>query len=52
MTMPNPIRPPAPLTAIDNCGHTGPNVPLPLGIRAAIDADTRTIELVEGAVEE
>jgi hypothetical protein len=25
-------------------------VPLPLGVRAAIDADARTIELVEAAV--
>jgi muramoyltetrapeptide carboxypeptidase len=33
-----------------NLGHAGPNVPLPLGIRAAIDADARTIELVEAAV--
>jgi muramoyltetrapeptide carboxypeptidase len=33
-----------------NLGHAGPNLPLPLGIRAAIDADTLTIELVEAAV--
>jgi muramoyltetrapeptide carboxypeptidase len=33
-----------------NCGHAGPNVPLPLGVRAALDADARTIELLEGAV--
>ena len=33
-----------------NLGHAGPNIPLPLGIRAAIDADARTIELVEAAV--
>lgn len=33
-----------------NCGHAGPNVPLPLGTRAAIDADALTIELMEGAV--
>jgi len=33
-----------------NLGHAGPRVPLPLGVRAAIDADARTIELVEGAV--
>jgi muramoyltetrapeptide carboxypeptidase LdcA involved in peptidoglycan recycling len=33
-----------------NLGHAGPNIPLPLGIRAAIDADTLTIELVEAAV--
>ena len=33
-----------------NLGHAGPNIPLPLGVRAAIDADARTIELLEGAV--
>lgn len=33
-----------------NLGHAGPNLPLPLGIRAAMDADARTLELVEGAV--
>jgi muramoyltetrapeptide carboxypeptidase len=33
-----------------NLGHAGPNIPLPLGIRAAVDADARTIELLEGAV--
>ena len=39
-----------PILANVNCGHSGPNVPLPLGVRAAIDADARTIELVEAAV--
>jgi muramoyltetrapeptide carboxypeptidase len=33
-----------------NFGHAGPNLPLPLGVRAAIDADARTISLVEAAV--
>jgi muramoyltetrapeptide carboxypeptidase len=33
-----------------NIGHAGPNVPLPLGIRAAIDADALSVELLEGAV--
>lgn len=33
-----------------NLGHAGPNIPLPLGIRAAVDADARTIELLEAAV--
>jgi muramoyltetrapeptide carboxypeptidase len=33
-----------------NLGHAGPNIPLPLGIRAAIDADKLTVELVEAAV--
>ena len=33
-----------------NLGHAGPNIPLPLGIRAAIDADQLSVELVEAAV--
>jgi muramoyltetrapeptide carboxypeptidase LdcA involved in peptidoglycan recycling len=33
-----------------NLGHAGPNLPLPLGVRAAIDADALTIALVEAAV--
>jgi muramoyltetrapeptide carboxypeptidase len=33
-----------------NLGHAGPNIPLPLGVRASIDADARTIELLESAV--
>jgi muramoyltetrapeptide carboxypeptidase len=33
-----------------NLGHAGPNIPLPLGVRAAIDADTLTLELVDAAV--
>lgn len=33
-----------------NLGHAGPNLPLPLGIRAAMDADALTISLLEGAV--
>jgi muramoyltetrapeptide carboxypeptidase len=39
-----------PILANVNCGHSGPNVPLPLGVRAAIDADALTIELLEAAV--
>ena len=31
-------------------GHTGPNLPMPLGVRAAMDADNVTISLVEPAV--
>jgi muramoyltetrapeptide carboxypeptidase len=34
-----------------NLGHAGPNLPLPLGVRAAIDADALTVELVEPAVD-
>jgi len=29
---------------------TAVSVPVPLGVRAAIDADARTISLIEGAV--
>lgn len=39
-----------PILANVNCGHSGPNIPLPLGVRAALDADARTIELLEAAV--
>jgi muramoyltetrapeptide carboxypeptidase len=39
-----------PVIANVNLGHAGPNLPLPLGVRAAIDADALTIELLEGAV--
>jgi muramoyltetrapeptide carboxypeptidase len=31
-------------------GHSGPNLPMPLGVRAAIDADALTMSLVEPAV--
>ncbi len=31
-------------------GHAGPNIPLPLGVRAAMDGDARTLELIESAV--
>jgi muramoyltetrapeptide carboxypeptidase LdcA involved in peptidoglycan recycling len=31
-------------------GHTGPNLPMPLGVRAALDADALTLSLVEPAV--
>lgn len=33
-----------------NLGHAGPNIPLPLGVLAEIDADARTISLREAAV--
>jgi muramoyltetrapeptide carboxypeptidase LdcA involved in peptidoglycan recycling len=32
-------------------GHDPPNVPLPLGVRAELDADARTLSLLEPAVE-
>jgi muramoyltetrapeptide carboxypeptidase len=31
-------------------GHSGPNIPIPLGIRAAMDADALTLSLLEPAV--
>jgi len=31
-------------------GHTGPNLPMPLGVRAALDADGPTLTLLEAAV--
>jgi LD-carboxypeptidase C-terminal domain len=33
-----------------NLGHAGPNIPLPLGVLAEVDADARTISLIEAAV--
>jgi muramoyltetrapeptide carboxypeptidase len=33
-----------------NNGHAGPNIPLPLGVRAAMDADELTLDLVEAVV--
>lgn len=32
-------------------GHTEPNLPMPLGVRAALDADALTLSLVEPAVD-
>ena len=31
-------------------GHSGPNIPMPLGVRAALDADALTLSLIEPAV--
>ena len=31
-------------------GHSAANIPLPLGVRAELDADARTLSLLEGAV--
>jgi muramoyltetrapeptide carboxypeptidase len=31
-------------------GHDPPDIPLPLGVRAELDADARTISLLESAV--
>jgi muramoyltetrapeptide carboxypeptidase len=39
-----------PVIANVNLGHAGPNLPLPLGVRAAMDADALTLDLLEAAV--
>jgi muramoyltetrapeptide carboxypeptidase len=31
-------------------GHAGPNLPIPLGVRAEMDADARTLSLLEPVV--
>ncbi|MFF7073099.1 S66 peptidase family protein [Streptomyces pseudovenezuelae] len=31
-------------------GHAGPNLPMPVGVRAALDAEQRTLSLLESAV--
>ncbi|MFF4243589.1 LD-carboxypeptidase [Streptomyces sp. NPDC001822] len=41
-----------PVLAQVDFGHTAPNLPLPLGIRADLDADSRTLSLLEPAVAE
>ncbi|MFH8469977.1 LD-carboxypeptidase [Streptomyces sp. NPDC017991] len=40
-----------PVLAQVDFGHTSPNLPLPLGVRADVDADNRTLSLLEPAVE-
>ncbi|MFJ8827979.1 hypothetical protein ACIREE_40410 [Streptomyces sp. NPDC102467] len=37
--------------ALVEVGHAGPNLPMPVGIRAAFDAAERTLALLEPAVE-
>ncbi|MEU6815614.1 S66 peptidase family protein [Streptomyces sp. NPDC046860] len=39
-----------PVLAQVDFGHTSPNLPLPLGVRAEVDADNRTLSLLEPAV--
>ena len=39
-----------PVLAQVDFGHTTPNLPLPLGVRARVDADNRTLSLLEPAV--
>lgn len=41
-----------PILAQVDFGHTSPNLPLPLGVRADLDADNRTLSLIEPAVAE
>ena len=41
-----------PVLAQVGFGHTSPNLPLPLGVRAHVDADNRTLSLIEPAVAE
>ncbi|MCM2424896.1 hypothetical protein [Streptomyces sp. RKAG337] len=41
-----------PVLAQVDFGHTSPNLPLPLGVRADVDADNRTLSLLESAVAE
>ncbi|MEU5517965.1 S66 peptidase family protein [Streptomyces griseoaurantiacus] len=41
-----------PVLAQVDFGHTSPNLPLPLGVRAWVDADNRTLSLLEPAVAE
>ncbi|BEL05037.1 LD-carboxypeptidase [Actinoplanes sichuanensis] len=40
-----------PVLANVDIGHAGPNLPMPLGIRAALDATSRTLTLLEPAVQ-
>ncbi|RLL65579.1 S66 peptidase family protein [Streptomyces sp. Z26] len=41
-----------PVLARVDFGHSSPNLPLPLGVRAHLDADNRTLSLLEPAVAE
>lgn len=41
-----------PVLAQVDFGHTSPNLPLPIGVRADVDADNRTLALPEPAVAE
>ncbi|HEX5936982.1 MAG TPA: LD-carboxypeptidase [Actinomycetota bacterium] len=41
---------PIPVLGDVDIGHAGPNLPMPLGIRAAVDADAMTLALLEPVV--
>ncbi|MFS7879677.1 hypothetical protein ACEYXF_41005 [Streptomyces asiaticus] len=41
-----------PVLAQVDFGHTSPNLPLPIGVRAHVDADNPTLSLLEPAVAE
>jgi muramoyltetrapeptide carboxypeptidase len=43
------VVPDVPVLGEVNIGHEPPNLPLPVGVRAALDADSRTLELLEPA---
>jgi muramoyltetrapeptide carboxypeptidase len=43
------VVPDVPVLGEVNIGHEPPNLPLPVGVRAALDADARTLELLEPA---
>ena len=40
-----------PVLACNDFGHHTANIPLPIGITAAVDATARTLQLVEAAVQ-
>jgi muramoyltetrapeptide carboxypeptidase len=44
------VVPDVPVLGNVNIGHEPPNLPLPLGVRAALDAEARSIALLEPAV--
>ncbi len=40
-----------PILAGVDFGHTGPNLPMPIGLRAAVDADSHLVKLLESPVD-
>jgi muramoyltetrapeptide carboxypeptidase len=40
-----------PVLAGVDFGHTGPNLPMPIGTRAEVDATARTLRLLESPVD-
>jgi muramoyltetrapeptide carboxypeptidase len=39
-----------PILAGVDFGHTGPNLPMPIGLKAAVDADSHLLKLLESPV--